>query len=172
MPSNTRNAVIAIIYFAVSVMITAWFIEQKFGYVVTPEAILLSNIVAAFKWVVITIAAMVLLKENKWIFIRRIAFACLAGSFAMFSIYAFRFIPVSSWRQFTCTMALALLVMTVFAFKAVTDTQLSVKWFAVWMAIMILSVILQVKVVFDLHPSLVTNKVSHFFDSRKKLEVS
>jgi hypothetical protein len=168
MPTNTRNAVTAIIYFAVSVMITAWFIEQKFGYAVTPNAILLSNIVAAIKWVMMTIAAMVLLQENKWLFIRRMAFACLAGSFAMFSTYAFRFIPVSSWQQFTYAMAFALLVMTVFYFKAVTDTRLSLKWFAVWMVILIISVILQVKVVFDLHPSLVTNEVSHFFDSRKK----
>lgn len=172
MPANTRNAVTAIIYFAVSVMITAWFIEQKFGYAVTPDAILLSNIVAAMKWVVMTIAAMVFLQANKWVFIRRMAFACLAGSCAMFSTYAFRFIPVSSWQQFTYAMAFALLMMTVFFFKAVTDTRLSLKWFWVWMAILIISVILQVKVVFDLHPSLVTNEVSHFFDSRKKSEIA
>jgi hypothetical protein len=172
MPANTRNAVTAIIYFAASVMITAWFIEQKFGYAVTPEVILLSNIVAAFKWIVMAIAALVLLKQNKWAFIRRIAFACLAGSCAMFSTYAFRFLPVSSWQQFTYAMTLALLVMTVFFFKAVTDTHLSLKWFAVWMALLVISVILQVKVVFNLHPSLVTNEVSHFFDSRKKSETS
>jgi hypothetical protein len=172
MPANTRNAVTAILYFAVSVMITAWFIEQKFGYMVTPESILLSNIVAAFKWVVMAIAALVLLKEDKWAFIRRMAFACLAGSCAMFSTYVFRFLPVSSWQQFTYAMALALLVMTIFFFKAVTDTRLSLKWFAVWMALLIISVILQVKVVFNLHPSLVTNEVSHFFDSQKKSEIS
>jgi hypothetical protein len=172
MPANTRNAVTAIIYFAVSVMITAWFIEQKFGYAVTPDAILLSNIVAAFKWAVMAIAALVLLKENKWAFIRRMAFACLAGSCAMFSTYVFRFLPVSSWQQFTYAMAFALLVMTIFFFKAVTDTRLSLKWFAVWMALLVISMILQVKVVFNLHPSLVTNKVSHFFDSRKKSEIS
>ncbi|WP_413669378.1 hypothetical protein ACEN9X_05105 [Mucilaginibacter sp. Mucisp86] len=172
MPANTRNAVTAIIYFAVSVMITAWFIEQKFGYVVIPDIILLSNIVAAIKWVIITIAAMVLLKENKWIFIRRIAFACLAGSCTMFSTYAFRFLPVSSWQQFTYALTFALLVMTVLFFKAVTDTRLSVKWFAAWLAIVIISVILQIKVVFHLHPSFVTNEVSQFFDSRKKSEIA
>ncbi|HEX8019434.1 hypothetical protein [Mucilaginibacter sp.] len=172
MPANTRNAVTAILYFAVSVMITAWFIEQKFGYAVTPDAILLSNIVAAFKWVVMAIAALALLEENKWAFIRRMAFACLAGSCAMFSTYVFRFLPISSWQQFTYAMALAMLVMTGFFFKAVADTRLSLKWFAVWMILLIISVILQVKVVFNLHPSLVTNEVSHFFDSRKKSEIS
>ena len=101
-----------------------------------------------------------MLQTNKWVFIRRMAFACLAGSCAMFSTYAFRFIPVSSWQQFTYAMAFALLMMTVFFFKAVANTRLSLKWFWVWMAILIISVILQVKVVFNLHPSLVTNKVS------------
>ncbi|MFC0517599.1 hypothetical protein ACFFGT_25525 [Mucilaginibacter angelicae] len=172
MPDNTRNAVTAILYFAVSVIITAWFIEQKFGYVATPDVILLSNIVAAIKWVIMVIAAMVLLKGNKWIFIRRIAFASLAGSCAMYSTYAFRFLPVSSWQQFTYAMALALLVMTIFFFKAVMNTKLSLKWFAVWMVCLIISVIVQVKVVFGLHPGLVKNEVSHFFDSPKKIEIS
>lgn len=172
MPDNTRNAITAILYFAVSVMITAWFIEQKFGYMATPEAILLSNVVAAIKWVIMVIAAMVLLKGNKWVFIRRIAFACLAGSCAMYSTYAFRVLPVSSWQQFTYAMAFALLVMTIFFLKAVMNTRLSLKWFAVWMVCLIISVILQVKVVFSLHPGLVTNGVSHFFDSRKKSEIS
>ncbi|QTE36973.1 hypothetical protein J3L18_28320 [Mucilaginibacter gossypii] len=172
MPTNTRNAVTAIIYFAVSVMITAWFIEQKFGYVVTPDAILLSNIVAAIKWIVMTIAAMVLLKENKWLFIRRTAFASLAGSCAMFSVYAFRYIPVSSWQQFTYAMAFSLLVMTIFFFKAIISTRLSLKWFAAWLVCLVISIVLQVKVVFSLHPGIVTNEVSHFFDSRKKSEIS
>jgi hypothetical protein len=128
--------------------------------------------VAAIKWVVMAIAALVLLKENKWAFIRRMAFACLAGSCAMFSTYVFRLLPVSSWQQFTYATAFALVVMTIFFFKAVKDTRLSLKWFAVWMAILIISVILQVKVVFNLHPSIVTNEVSQFFDSRKKIEIS
>jgi hypothetical protein len=153
-------------------MITAWFIEQKFGYVATPRAILLSNVVAAIKWVIMAIAALVLLKDNKWVFIRRMAFACLAGSCAMYSTYAFRLLPVSSWQQFTYAMAFALLVMTIFFFKAVMVTRLSLKWFAVWFAILIISVILQIKVVFSLHPGLVTNRVSHFFDSPKKIEIS
>lgn len=172
MPDNTRNAVTAILYFAVSVMITAWFIEQKFGYVVTPDAILLSNIVAALKWVVITIAALLLLEEDKWIFIRRTAFAYLASSCAMCSLYAFRFLPISSWQQFTYAMALALLVMIIFFFKAVVNTRLSLKWFAVWMAILVISVILQVKAVFSLHPSLATNKASHTSDSPQKIKIS
>lgn len=172
MPDNTRNAVTAILYFAVSVMITAWFIEQKFGYIATPGVILLSNIVAAIKWVVMAIAAMVLLKDNKWVFIRRIAFACLAGSCAMYSIYAFRFLPVSSWQQFTYAMALALLVMALFFFKAVINTRLPLKWFAVWFAILIISVIVQIKVVFSLHPGLVKNEVKSLGICREKGEIT
>lgn len=172
MPNNTWNAVTAILYFAVSVIITAWFIEQKFGYEATPEAILLSNIVAASKWVVITIAALVMLEENKWIFIRRTAFAALAGSCAMYSTYAFRLLPINSWQQFTFAMILAMLVMVIFFLKAVVDTRLPLKWFAVWMTCLLISVIMQTRVVFSLHPDLVTNEVSHFFDSRKKSEIS
>ncbi|WPU97738.1 hypothetical protein SNE26_17060 [Mucilaginibacter sp. cycad4] len=172
MPANTRNAITAIINFAASVMITAWFIEQKFGYMVTPGAILLSNVVACTKWVVMVIAAIILLETNKWVFIRRMSFASLAGSCAMFSVYVFRYIPVSSWEQFTYATVLALLVMTIFFFKAVINTRLSLKWFAAWMVCLIISVVLQVKVVFSLHPGIVTNEVSQFFDSRKKSEIS
>jgi len=172
MPANTRNAITAIINFAASVMITAWFIEQKFGYVVTPEAILLSNVVACSKWVVMVIAAIILLETNKWVFVRRMSFASLAGSCAMFSVYAFRYLPVSSWQQFTYAMAFALLVMTIFFFKAVVNTRLSLKWFAAWLVCLVISMVLQVKVVFNLHPGIVTNEVSHFFDSRKKSEIS
>lgn len=172
MPANTRNAITAIINFAASVMITAWFIEQKFGYVVTPEAVLLSNLVACGKWVVMVIAAIILLETNKWVFIRRMSFASLAGSCAMFSVYVFRYIPVSSWEQFTYATVLAVLMMIIFFFKAVINTQLSLKWFAGWMIILIISILLQIKVVFHLHPGIVTNEVSHFFDSRKKNEIS
>ncbi|UOE50708.1 hypothetical protein MTO98_06420 [Mucilaginibacter sp. SMC90] len=172
MPNDTRNAVAAILYFAVSIIITAWFIEQKFGYVATPTAILLSDIVAASKWVIITIAALVMLDDNKWIFIRRTAFAALAGSCAMYSTYAFRFLPVSSWQQFTYAMVLAMLAMIIFFFKAVADTRLPLKWFAIWMAFLVLSIIVQIKVVFSLHPGLVTNGVSQFFDSVKKSGIS
>lgn len=172
MPANTRNAITAIINFAASVMITAWFIEQKFGYVVKPEAILLSNLVACGKWVIMVIAAIILLETNKWVFIRRMSFASLAGSCAMFSVYVFRYIPVSGWEQFTYATVLAVLVMTIFFFKAVINTRLSLKWFAAWMVCLVISAVLQVKVVFNLHPGIVTNEVSHFFDSQKKIDIS
>lgn len=168
MHTNTRNAIFAIIYFAVSVLVTAWFIGQKFGYMTSPGTILLANAVAVFKWIVTVTAAIILLKNNKWFFIRRIAFAGFTGTLMFFSVFITRQLPIDSWRQFTYPVLLSFLVMTILYYKAVRDAGLSVKWFVGWLICLAIGLVLQMRVVFGLHPSLMTNNVYQFQTPFKK----
>ncbi|MEO3403852.1 hypothetical protein AAFN85_08100 [Mucilaginibacter sp. CAU 1740] len=163
MHANTRNAIIAIIYFAVSGLVTAWFIGQKFGYLASPLTILFSNFVSVFKWAAIVVAAILLLEGNKWEFIRRIGFACFMGTCMLLSIFITRRLHIDSWQQFTYPVFLALFVMTVLCYAAVYRTGLSIKWFLGWIICLIIGIVLQTQVVLGLHPSLVTNTVSQFF---------
>ena len=168
MHANTRNAITAIIYFAISGLITAWFIEQKFGYMASPLTILFANFVSVFKWAVMVIAAILLLKRNKWIFIRRIGFACFAGTCMLLTVFITRRFHIDSWQQFTYPVFLALFVMTVLCYAAVLRTDLSVKWFVGWLICLAIGIVLQTRVVFSLHPSLVTNDVARLFASPQK----
>jgi hypothetical protein len=168
MHANTRNAIIAIIYFAVSGLVTAWFIGQKFGYFASPLTILFANFVSVFKWAVIVIAAIVLLKRNKWVFIRRVGFACFTGTCMLLTVFITRHLHIDSWKQFTYPVFLALLVMTVLCYAAVHRTGVSFKWFIAWFVCLIIGIVLQTQVVFGLHPSLVTNEVSQIFVSAQQ----
>lgn len=172
MHANTRNAIFAIIYFAISGLITAWFIEQKFGYLASPLTILFSNFVSVFKWAVMVIAAILLLKRNKWVFIRRLGFACFAGTCMLLTIFITRRIHIDSWQQFTYPVFLALFVMTVLCYTAVRRTDVSIKWFIGWLICLAIGIVLQTRVVLGLHPSLVTNEVSQFLDSPQKNKFS
>lgn len=159
MHPNVRNAIIAIIYFAVSGLVTAWFIEQKFGYLASPLTILFSNFVSVFKWAVMVTAAILLLGGNKWIFIRRVGFACFAGTCMLLTIFITRRFHIDSWQQFTYPVFLALFVMTLLCLAAVLRTGLSIKWFVGWLICLGMGIVLQTRVVLGLHPSLVTNEV-------------
>ncbi|AYL93952.1 hypothetical protein [Mucilaginibacter celer] len=168
MHANTRNAIFAIIYFAISGLITAWFIGMKFGYIASPLTIVLANFVSVFKWAAMVIAAIWLLKRNKWVFIRRVGFACFTGTCMLLTVFITRHLPIGSWQQFTYPVFLALFVMTVLCFRAVYVTGLSVKWFIGWLICLAIGMVLQTRVVLGLHPSLVTNEVFRNFDFRQK----
>jgi len=61
-----------------------------------------------------------------------------------------------------------LFVMTVLCYAAVRRTDVSIRWFIGWLICVVIGIVLQTRVVFSLHPSLVTNQVSQIFDSQSE----
>jgi hypothetical protein len=68
----------AAICFSVSTLVTWWFIQECPLYNSMQQKLLSCGIAGA-KWGIQIIAALLLLKQKKWVFIKNIGFTCLAG---------------------------------------------------------------------------------------------
>lgn len=111
---------------------------------------ILSGCIAATKWIVQIVLAIVSLREKKWLFISRIATVCLTGSIALFVYYlpAIIPVPVSGFTLFSSSIALSVVIMIWLYYKAVVKTNLSLKWFGMWLACLAIAITLQLTVVF------------------------
>ena len=77
--TNAKNIVLAIIYFAISTLLTWWFVDTSTLYSGIHQK-LLSTSIAGAKWALQIGAAYFLLAEKKWLFIKYIGFTCFIGS--------------------------------------------------------------------------------------------
>ncbi len=145
-----KNILFSVLWFALSALLTAIFLLQKFWLYSSVNAMALSGCIAGGKWLVQIIAALAFLKEKKWEFIRSIGYVCFTGSAVLFVYYIFNFLrlPVAGFSQFVLSIALSVLTMICMYYKAVRKTGVSVKWFGLWMVCLCVAVFLQAAVVF------------------------
>lgn len=150
MKELNNNIIKAALYFILSVLLTGIFINQKFWLYSSVNAMLLSSSIAASKWMIQIVVALLFLKEKKWAFIRRISFVCFIGSAILFVYYILDFspLPIGGFSQFILSIGLSVLVMIFLYYKAVKKTRLSLKWFWSWMLCLFIAVFLQTTVVF------------------------
>lgn len=150
MKDQNKNIIKAALYFFLSVILTGIFINQKFWLYSSLNAMIISGSIAGTKWLIQIIAALALLKDKRWDFIRRISFVCFIGSVVLFVYYVFNFLPLpfGGFSQFVLAIGLAVLIMIFGYYQAVKKTDLSVKWFWAWMFCLAIAVFLQVMVVF------------------------
>jgi hypothetical protein len=90
---------------------------------------------------------MVLLKTQRWLFIKRIGLVSLIGSATLMVYYV---LPVS-WGFSTLVICVAssVLVMIGLYFRAVKKSRLSIAWFWSWIVCLIIAILLQLTMVFD-----------------------
>lgn len=132
-----------------SSLITLWFIKEgKFLYF-SGEKMFLSCVIAGAKWGIQIVAALLLLAEKKWIFIKRIGFTCFVGSCILIPFSLFAQIRLIE-KNFLISLILAVLVMIVLYYRAVQHTGISIKWFWGWMFCLVIAVSLQLFVVFQI----------------------
>ncbi len=148
-PSPRKDMILAMLAFAASTLITWWFIAANDTlYHGDRRRMMLSCAIAGAKWAAQILAALLLLKEKRWAFLRRIGLACLAGS-AMLGILAI--VPVEVAAQglfFIIGLLMCVGAMIVLYWLAVRKTGLSMVWFGGWLVCLAIAITLQLTVVF------------------------
>lgn len=145
--STGRSIALATLYFLFATIITSWFIARKFWLYDSVSLMGLSGSIAGAKWAIQIIAALILLKEQRWIFIKRIGLVALIGSAALMIYYV---LPIS-WNFYTLVVSVgfSVLIMIGLYYKAVKQSNLSIVWFWGWIVCLIIAIMLQLTVVFD-----------------------
>lgn len=145
--STGRSIALAALYFIFATMLTCWFIARKFWLYDTVGLMGLSGAIAGAKWAIQIIAALILLKEQRWIFIKRMGLVALIGSAALMVYYV---LPVSwGFSTLVISVALSVLIMIGLYYRIVKQSGISIAWFYSWIICLALAVTLQLTVVFD-----------------------
>ena len=143
------DALKAAIYFAASTAITWWFIVAGTGqYGDSRRLMLLSCAIAGGKWALQIVAALFFLHTpQRWAFLRRIGWVCLAGSLMLLPLCI---APVQLARHgFLPLLLSSVLLMIALYYRAVRRSGLSPRWFWGWVACLAAAITLQLTVVFQ-----------------------
>lgn len=143
-----RKSTIAVIYFLLSTIITWWFIEASPLYTSLQQK-LLSCGIAGTKWSIQILAALILLKENKWHFIKNIGLTCLVGSVILLPYAVLSYTNgLNSNDFFVGSLLTAVAVMILMYAMSVKNAGLKIQWWLGWMCCLAIAITLQLTVVF------------------------
>jgi hypothetical protein len=139
----------AAMYFSVSTIVTWWFIQECPLYSSMQQKLLSCGIAGA-KWGIQIIAALLLLKQKKWVFIKNIGLTCLAGSVILLPYaVAAQFWGVDNTSFFAGSLLLAVAVMIFMYALGTKRATVSIKWWLGWLGCLAIAVTLQLTVVFN-----------------------
>lgn len=146
--STGRSIALATIYFLFAAILTLWFIARKFWLYDSVELMGLSGSIAGAKWAIQVIAALFLLKNQRWLFIKRTGLVALIGSAALMIYYV---LP-NNWGFGTLAVSVAfsVLIMIGLYYRAVKQSGISIAWFWGWIICLATAITLQLTVVFDI----------------------
>ncbi len=154
-PVNKERALLppgcfaAIVYFSASTIFTWWFIQESPLYNSMQQK-LLSGGIAGAKWAIQIIAALLLLQQKKWVFIKNIGFTCLAGSLVLLPYAAAsRFWGVNGSNFFTISLLLAVALMIFLYAVGTKSAGVTIKWWLFWLLCLCLAIFLQLTLVFN-----------------------
>jgi hypothetical protein len=142
-----KNITLAFVYFLLSTIITWWFIKQGELLYFSQEKMLLSGSIAGAKWGLQIVAALFILQEKKWVFIKRIGLTCFVGSCILLPyclLEQIRLVP----NSFLTSLIIAVIAMIYMYYKSVQQTTITIKWFWSWIFCLVLAISLQLLVVF------------------------
>ena len=112
---------------------------------------LLSCGIAGGKWMIQLVAGFFLLKEKRWEFIRRIGLTCFAGSVILLPYCISSVMKLSdSGSFFLGSLIFSVASMILIYYWSVRKCQISLMWWAAWLACLALAISLQLTVVFHI----------------------
>lgn len=146
--NSGKSIALAALYFLFGTILTVYFIARKYWSYDSLDSMVLSGSIAGAKWLIQIVAALILLRGQRWTFIKNIGLVCLIGSAALFVYY---FFPVS-WgaNSLYIAVAFSVLIMIFLYYRAVKQSAVSVYWFWGWTICLIIAISLQLTVVFDI----------------------
>lgn len=137
---------LATLYFLFGTILTTWFIARKAWLYDSIELMVLSGSIAGAKWLIQLTAALILLRDKRWLFIKNIGFVCLVGSAALLIYY---FLPIGwGFSTLVFSVAFSVLIMLFLYYRAVKQTGVSLYWFWGWVGCLIIAIGLQLTLVF------------------------
>lgn len=145
--NSGRSIALAGIYFLFGSVITMGFIASKSWLYESISLMIVSGCIAGGKWAIQLIAALVLLREQRWVFIKNMGLVCLIGSAALFIYY---FFPVSwGFSIIAIPVGFSITLMIALYYRAVRKSNVSIYWFWSWIVSLLVAVCLQLTIVFD-----------------------
>jgi len=143
-----KKVTLAFFYFLFSTLITWWFIEASPLYTSTDQKLLSCGIAGA-KWTIQILAALILLKEKKWEFIKDIGLTCFIGSLILipYAIFSSAF-GINGKNFFLGSLLMAVAVMILMYAISVRHSRLSKIWWLGWLVCLAIAITLQLTVVF------------------------
>ena len=144
-----RKISLALFYFLLSTLITWWFIQASPLYTSTQQK-LLSCGIAGTKWGIQILAALILLKERKWEFIKDIGLTCFIGSLILlpYAIFSSAF-GINGKNFFVGSLLVAVAVMILMYAISVRHSRLSKSWWVGWLVCLAIAIYLQLTIVFQ-----------------------
>lgn len=146
--ADRRDVVLSALYFFGSTVITWWFIVGGADLYTDRDKMILSCSIAGAKWTVQILAALILLDDQRWPFIRRIGATCMTGSVILLP---FCFTAMREWaglQGFLYSLLASVLVMIALYYINVRRSQLKMSWFWGWIGCLAVAIMLQLTVVF------------------------
>ena len=143
-----KKIAFAFIYFLLATLITWWFIEASPLYT-SREQELLSCGIAGAKWGIQILAALLLLKEKRWEFIKDIGLTCFIGSVLLlpYAILSSAF-GINGKNFFLASLLVAVATMILMYAISVRHSRLSKLWWLGWLVCLAVAISLQLTVVF------------------------
>lgn len=145
---QNKNFILSFVYFLLATILSGIFIANNAWLYPSEAAMILSGSIAGAKWGIQIVAALILLREKQWFFIKRLGFVCFIGSAILFVYYIFNLLPLGRFSPFVLSIGLSVLTMIVMYYQAVKKTGLSIAWFLGWILCLVIAILLQVFVVF------------------------
>lgn len=147
---NSRNKQVrfAFFYFLLSTLITWWFVQASPLYTSMQQKLWSCGIAGA-KWSLQILAALILLKERRWEFIKDIGLTCFVGSVLLlpYAIFSSAF-GINGTNFFLGSLLVAVAVMILMYAISVRHSRLSKLWWLGWLVCIALAIFLQLTIVF------------------------
>lgn len=148
MSDTRKNQLLFLLYFALSTIITWWFVAVSPLYI-SKEQMLLSTAIAGGKWAIQILLALLFLYDKKWLFVKNIGMVCLIGSCILLPYALLAQSGISNSPGFFIgSLAASVLVMIASYRQAVLSTDVTIKWWYFWLLCLAVAITLQLTVVF------------------------
>jgi len=150
MNSIRKEQALFVIYFALSTVLTWWFVVVSPLYI-SQEQMILSTAVAGGKWGIQIVLALMFLKEKKWRFLKNIGFVCFIGSCILLPYILLNASNIAdSANFFLGSLVVSVLVMILLYFRAARISFVSIRWWFGWLVCLAIAISLQLTVVFKI----------------------
>jgi hypothetical protein len=147
---DRKNIQLAGSYFLISTIITGGFIAVAPLYDNLGQQ-LLSSAIAGAKWMIQLVFAIIFLQGKRWNFMKNIGFTCLLGSLILLPYTISSLLgQYNDIEFFLGSLIISVGVMIFSYYRSVKKSGVPNLWWAAWMLCLIIAIIAQLKVVFNL----------------------
>lgn len=148
MSITLKNQLLFLLYFALSTIITWWFVAVCPLYI-SKEQMLLSTAIAGSKWAIQIALGYLFLYEKRWEFLKNIGQVCFIGSCILlpYAVLVQMGIINKLWL-FQASLIASVCVMICSYYQAVSNSNVNLRWWYFWLVCLVIAISLQLTVVF------------------------